>query len=317
MLNFLGPILGAATGIFGNILGKNAADDAAEQQQANFFSNQQMQREFWEKNYAMQKEFAQSGIRWRVEDAKAAGVHPLFALGGGGAAASPTAYVGGDTSVSHSGDYLAKMGQDLGRAISATSTAAERSENKIGQLAIERGELENALLRSKLAKENAQIGPPMPGAQMSPGPEHGFFEYKPAEVAPHHPQAPSIEAGPLQPYTQFRDGGDKIVAMPHSSLKVEDEFGAPLMAEWWANNKIMPSDTLKPPENVWRKKWPDADGVEWSIRKWGWVPYKLKGTAIRQEDPIGDTPIDWAQYGRWLHGKDHNPPSRYYGSEGF
>ena len=29
----------------------------------------------------LQKEFAQHGVRWRVEDAKAAGIHPLAALG--------------------------------------------------------------------------------------------------------------------------------------------------------------------------------------------------------------------------------------------
>jgi uncharacterized protein YnzC (UPF0291/DUF896 family) len=32
-------------------------------------------------NVAMQKEFAQKGIQWKVNDAKAAGVHPLAALG--------------------------------------------------------------------------------------------------------------------------------------------------------------------------------------------------------------------------------------------
>lgn len=39
---------------------------------------------------ALQREFAQMGIQWRVEDAKAAGLHPLFALGGGASGYSPT-----------------------------------------------------------------------------------------------------------------------------------------------------------------------------------------------------------------------------------
>ncbi len=32
--------------------------------------------------------FAQNSVRWRVEDAKAAGIHPLFALGGAGTGAT-------------------------------------------------------------------------------------------------------------------------------------------------------------------------------------------------------------------------------------
>ena len=32
-------------------------------------------------NYMLQKEFAQKGIQWKVADAKAAGIHPLAALG--------------------------------------------------------------------------------------------------------------------------------------------------------------------------------------------------------------------------------------------
>lgn len=43
-------------------------------------------------DYARAKEFAQFGIQWKVADAQAAGVHPLYAIGGSGAqfSASPT-----------------------------------------------------------------------------------------------------------------------------------------------------------------------------------------------------------------------------------
>lgn len=49
------------------------------------------QRQANRDNYQNQKEFAQHGISWKVEDAKRAGLHPLFALSGGGAGYSPSA----------------------------------------------------------------------------------------------------------------------------------------------------------------------------------------------------------------------------------
>lgn len=72
-------------------------------------------------NYIAQKEFAQNGIRWRVEDAKAAGLHPLFALSGGGATFSPSFTVGGE------GAGIADAGQHLGRAVTAALQPSERA----------------------------------------------------------------------------------------------------------------------------------------------------------------------------------------------
>jgi len=70
----------------------------------------------------MQREFAQHGIRWKVEDAKAAGVHPLYALGASTAMPSPIA-------VSDSyGPSIVAAGQDVSRAMMASATAEERAE---------------------------------------------------------------------------------------------------------------------------------------------------------------------------------------------
>lgn len=41
------------------------------------------------RNEELQKEYAQNSIQWRVADAKAAGLHPLFGLSGGGSSYSP------------------------------------------------------------------------------------------------------------------------------------------------------------------------------------------------------------------------------------
>jgi len=61
----LGPILGAASSLIGGIMGQNSQNNAIKSQE-----NMAAQ------NIALQKEFAQSGIQWKVADAKAAGVHP-------------------------------------------------------------------------------------------------------------------------------------------------------------------------------------------------------------------------------------------------
>lgn len=74
-----------------------------------------------DREYERQKEFAQSGIRWRVEDAKAAGIHPLYAIGANTPTYSPQAAVGSDFGIS-------SMGQNIGRAIEAKQTARERAE---------------------------------------------------------------------------------------------------------------------------------------------------------------------------------------------
>lgn len=105
-------------------------------------------------NYEHQKEFAQNGIRWKVADAKAAGLHPLAALGAQTSGYTPSAVVGDAPDFS----FLRDIGQDVGRAIDAKSTAAERAANKakIDQgrnLELEGMQLENEYKRTLIASQ--------------------------------------------------------------------------------------------------------------------------------------------------------------------
>ena len=86
-------------------------------------------------NYNAQKEFAQNGIRWRVEDAKRAGIHPLYALGASTSSFSPVQSYGGDYGV---GDALRSFGQGIDRAAQAKMTKEERA---IAQANLERQEV--------------------------------------------------------------------------------------------------------------------------------------------------------------------------------
>lgn len=74
------------------------------------------------KQYDRQKEFAQSGIQWRVRDAIQAGVHPLYALGANTATYQPTQPL--DYGIA---DMARSMGQDLSRSAKATLTPEQQA----------------------------------------------------------------------------------------------------------------------------------------------------------------------------------------------
>lgn len=146
----IGEIISAGANLLGGLFGKSSTEKANEQ------------------NIKLQKEFAQQGIQWKVADAKAAGIHPLAALGAQTTAFSPS--VVGDTSF---GTGIASMGQDIGRAINSTRSQDQRAaavQKSILDLELQgkqldnRGkEIENALLASKLAT-TSQVGSPMPSS---------------------------------------------------------------------------------------------------------------------------------------------------------
>lgn len=59
------------------------------------------------KQYDHQKEFAQNSIQWRVNDAKKAGIHPLYALGSQGISYAPSSFSSmPDTSLSDAGNAV-------------------------------------------------------------------------------------------------------------------------------------------------------------------------------------------------------------------
>lgn len=117
--------------------------------------NEALYRDTQSSNEALQREFAQMGIRWKVADAEAAGLHPLYALGGSGAAFAPSpALVHGSPpevkpalrDPSPPPGYLGQMGQDIGRALAATLDPTQAAERA----------LQLKLLESQVDKENAQ-----------------------------------------------------------------------------------------------------------------------------------------------------------------
>ena len=132
--------IGSAFGPIGSVIGAGAdlalssdRDDKKEDLAVSQFNQ----------NVELQREFAKNGIRWKVEDAKAAGLHPLFAIGGQGAAYAPSAVsVGGDSVA----EAMSQAGQNVSRAIQAQQTAQER----------EKHEASIQVLRAQAARDTAQ-----------------------------------------------------------------------------------------------------------------------------------------------------------------
>lgn len=126
----LGSIIAAGANIVGGLLG----------------NSQQ------EKDRDMQMKFAREGIRMKVADAKAAGIHPLAALGAPSMSYAPVS-VGGPSL----GSGIAAAGQDISRAVDATRTGGERVDaysKAVQALNLQRMGLENTLLGSQIAKIN-------------------------------------------------------------------------------------------------------------------------------------------------------------------
>lgn len=109
-----GDIIGSAIGAVGSLIGGGMKNNAAEAQAALQYQNQ--------------KEFAQNGIRWKVADAKAAGIHPLAALGAQTVSYNPVSIQASDGGVS---EALGRMGQGISRAAEAKQIQEERAANEV------------------------------------------------------------------------------------------------------------------------------------------------------------------------------------------
>lgn len=222
----LGNIISAVGNIAGGIIGSNAQKDAAAM------------------NVKMQKEFAQQGIRWKVKDAEAAGIHPLYALGANTHSFAPIS-VGS----SPLAEGISAAGQDIGRAVHATSTDAERATAFVKtsqQLQLQRMGLENELLASQIAKiRQAGSVPAMP----SIGSRHlvdgqgdsagGPIIDAPLKRITSAPEAPSQEVGSVADVAHARTptGWAPVMSKDVQERTEEDWLGS---LYWSIRNRFLP-----------------------------------------------------------------------------
>lgn len=221
-MSLIGSLISAGSNLLGGIIGAKASRDNT-QDQINFARDQAAASE------ALQREFAQHGIRWRVEDAKAAGLHPLFALGGSGATFTPAAAsINFDNGGVEMGRALAAAGQDLGRAISAQKTPVERQMEAAAlrgaEARAEKDFAEAAYWRSRAAREfqgtMSSSSLPLffgsPNAMSLFDGQYDVLQPKPAEIESRSSNNRSAGAGTHVFWRSYEINPGKTVYLPFS-----------------------------------------------------------------------------------------------------
>jgi hypothetical protein len=110
-----------------------------------------------------QRQFAKRGIRWKVRDAKKAGIHPLVAMGANTMSYTPQHIDGGgpDPKRMAMANAVTNMGQDIGRAVMQQKSPEERS---IERMQMQNMKLQNDILTAEVASKVARIGQQTYGA---------------------------------------------------------------------------------------------------------------------------------------------------------
>lgn len=180
-----------------------------------------------------QREFAQQGIRWKVADAKAAGIHPLYALGANTHSFAPFS-VGADPLAAG----IAGMGQSIGDLIRGTT--ADEQQERLNELRIEGEELNNMQKQVELEqmrKKDVSSNPMPDGTAAAPEVSSGKLEV--------------VGTSPKQPIVVDRSGpkvtlpGDVNIDTTSGRLQqqtVEDMYGGvigELYGSGWAFNDIV------------------------------------------------------------------------------
>lgn len=114
-----------------------------------------------------QYDFAQHAIEWKVKDAQAAGIHPLYALGAPTMSFQPTVTGGAGW-----GDSLSSMGQNIDDALARgmpREGQLDAMDKAAKGLQLKNYELQNELLATQIAKMRQSVlsKPAVPG--FSPG----------------------------------------------------------------------------------------------------------------------------------------------------
>lgn len=226
-------LIGAASSALGGLLGNKSAKEA----------NQAAERNA-QKQYEQQKEFAQSGIQWKVADAEKAGIHPLYAMGANTVSYAPQSI--GSTPSNF--DFVGQAGQNIGRAIDATrSNPAKQNALALtaSKIQLEGLQLDNEIKKAQLASTIATANPFGRATPGLPGTGTTSFMDGQGNTPQSDPIPPLMHSARQPQYTtNVRVAGRDIQPSPHWSdgQTFQDRYGEP--GEWAAAVPIAVSDYL-------------------------------------------------------------------------
>lgn len=208
------------------------------------------------RQFDYQKDLNSQGIQWRVADALAAGIHPLYALGPTGATYSPVSSSGGSSGA----------GQDISRAVMAgmdrqqrereiqaglaRSAAEDRRAEERHALDMAQGTVELQRMRSQLARADS--------AQLGPGVPQGSIRRLPSPVIVGERNVPARQPGAITGHQFVRnsDGSIGIVQSEQMKERTEDDFIEQSL--WALRNRVL---SVPPPPSP--DQYPTRPGYEW------------------------------------------------------
>lgn len=151
----MGDWYGAAASAFGSLIGGiTSYNEGIKNRNAIAKANAQ--------NIAYQREFAKNGIQWRVQDARNAGINPMYALGAQGASFTPT--IQAETNDNNVANIIANAGGELAQFFSNKNQLELKKEAM--ELDLKQAETNEKhtqaqidYLKAQTAKLNAQNAP--------------------------------------------------------------------------------------------------------------------------------------------------------------
>lgn len=205
-----------------------------------------------------------------MDGAKENGIHPLYAMGA--PTAPGTVYqVGGDNNQSAIAN---EMGQNIGAAISRAGNKSEREyAAATAAIALERGELENELLKSQIAQIRASHVPAAGiGSEILAG-QSDAVEKVPSIQTMHGRSAPTGEGGAITDVGYAHVTPSRLQVVPSADMKnrMEDDFIQQL--KWhgrhsvplWSDMQHLPYPDVPLPKGA--KRWVRVPGG-WQASRW-------------------------------------------------
>ncbi len=184
--------------------------------------------------FEYQKTLAETGIQIKAADAKAAGIHPIYAMGSGGPSAFPV-YGGGTGTAASGGGF---SGQNVSRAYRAESTALTRQREELNDLAIIRGGLENDLVATQVASSQMELA-----RQTGPAWPSGQVDVNPKQTTSTTPGKPWLEAAPTPSLGKINlspNAYGKSMTLPGSDIAIQLISNPISGGEWAFREKIIP-----------------------------------------------------------------------------